>query len=118
MLAPLPRQRPEIDWPTIEARLESAGWRLDDPALPKAPAYSKLREAIKELEPFATALRMAQSGKEFSAEELLNELDREGISEEEEFSDPEQLHKMLLEWLLYTETIKYNGEDKKFSKKR
>lgn len=76
-----------------------------------------LREAIKQVEPFATALKLAQSRKEFSAEDLLAELDKVRKPEEEEYENPEELHSLLLEWLLYTESILYNGEDKKFSKK-
>ena len=43
-----PRPFTTIPWPTIEARLESAGWKLDDPRLPKDPAFAKLRAAIKQ----------------------------------------------------------------------
>lgn len=43
-----PQPQTEIAWPTIEERLELAGWKLNDPRLPKAPAYGKLREAVKQ----------------------------------------------------------------------
>lgn len=84
-----------------------------------SPSKKKLmlREAIAKLEPFATALKLAKSREEFSAEELVEELSKLNIPEEE-YEDPEQIHSMLLEWLLYTESINYNGEDKKFSEKR
>jgi len=44
-----PPARPytEVKWPSMEDRLEAAGWKLDDPRLPKAPAYAKLSDAIK-----------------------------------------------------------------------
>lgn len=76
-----------------------------------------LREAILNVEPFATALKLAKSQEEFSAEELVKELEKRNIVEEE-YEDPEQVHSMLLEWLLYTESINYNGEEKKFSEKK
>jgi len=76
-----------------------------------------LRESLRKVEPFATAFKLAKSRGEFSAEELFEELSK--IKElREEYSDPEQIHSMLLEWLLYTESIRYNGEDKTFLKKR
>jgi len=75
-----------------------------------------LREALRKIEPFATAFKLAKSRGEFSAEELFKELSK--VKEfREEYSDPEQIHSMLLEWLLYTESIRYNGEDKTFIKK-
>ena len=76
-----------------------------------------LRESLRRVEPFATAFKLAKSRGEFSAEELFEELSK--IKElRGEYSDPEQIHSMLLEWLLYTESIRYNGEDKTFLKKR
>ncbi|MCS7125362.1 MAG: AAA-associated domain-containing protein [Aigarchaeota archaeon] len=76
-----------------------------------------LREAIKNIEPFSTALKLAQKDNEFSKEELLNELDKVNFFEEES-PDIERFHSFVLEWLLYTETINYSGEDKKFFKKK
>lgn len=73
-----------------------------------------LREAILNIEPFATALKLARSREEFSAEELVKELEKMNVIEKE-YEDPEQVHRMLLEWLLYTESINYDGERKKFS---
>ena len=76
-----------------------------------------LRKPIEGLEPFSTALRLARQRGEFSAEELVEELSKLNIPEEE-YEDPEQIHSMLLEWLLYTESIGYNGEEKRFSRRR
>ncbi|HDD40666.1 MAG: hypothetical protein DRN65_00985 [Thaumarchaeota archaeon] len=75
-----------------------------------------LRNAILNVEPFATAFKLIKSRKEFSAEELFEELSK--VKElGEEYRDPEQIHHMLLEWLLYTETVRYNGDEKKFQVK-
>ncbi|MCD6341828.1 MAG: AAA-associated domain-containing protein [Thaumarchaeota archaeon] len=79
------------------------------------PSQKKLllRNAILNVEPFATAFKLIKSRKEFSAEELFEELSK--VKElSEEYRNPEQIHRMLLEWLLYTETVKYNGEEKRF----
>lgn len=72
-----------------------------------------LGKAIANVEPFATAFKLIRSRKEISAEELFEEL---GDIKEliEEYKDPEQIHQILLEWLLYTETVKYDGDEKKF----
>lgn len=75
-----------------------------------------LRKTISNVEPFATALKLIKSRKEISAEELFEELGK--VKElGEEYRDPEQIHQMLLEWLLYTETVKYDGDEKKFQLK-
>lgn len=76
-----------------------------------------LREAIKNIEPFATALRLAQKTGEFTKEELINELDDKKFFEEESL-DIEQFYSFILEWLLYAEAIHYKGEEKKFYKKK
>lgn len=76
-----------------------------------------LREAIRNIEPFATALKLAQKSGEFTREELINELDDKKFFEEE-FPDIDQFYAFILEWLLYTEAIHYKGEEKKFYKKK
>ncbi|MEM3819197.1 MAG: AAA-associated domain-containing protein, partial [Nitrososphaerota archaeon] len=76
-----------------------------------------LREAIKNIEPFATALRLAHKTGEFTKEELINELDDKKFFEEESL-DIEQFYSFILEWLLYAEAIHYKGEEKKFYKKK
>ncbi len=72
-----------------------------------------LRKAIMNVEPFATLFKLIKSKKKFSAEELF-----EGLSKikdlSEEYRNPEQVHHLLLEWLLYTEAVEYDGEEKKF----
>lgn len=76
-----------------------------------------LREAIKDIEPFSTALKLAQKNNEFSKEELLNELAKINYFEGESV-EIDQFHSFILEWLLYTETISYSGDDRKFFKKK
>jgi len=72
-----------------------------------------LRKAIMNVEPFATLFKLIKSKKEFSAEELFEGLSRiKDLSEE--YRNPEQIHQLLLEWLLYTEAVEYDGEEKKF----
>ncbi len=43
-----PRPFTDVHWPTLEDRLEAAGWGLSDPKLPTDPAYPKLQAAIKQ----------------------------------------------------------------------
>jgi len=83
-----------------------------------SPSKKKLmlRDLLKRVEPFATAFKLTKAKREFSANELFKELNK--VKElREEYSDPNQIHSMLLEWLLYTEAIRYNGEEKTFSGK-
>ncbi|MCS7132444.1 MAG: AAA-associated domain-containing protein [Nitrososphaeria archaeon] len=91
---------------------------LGEKLVKAAPSRRKLilRKSISNVEPFATAFKLIKSKKEISAEELFEELGkvRELV---EEYKDPEQVHQMLLEWLLYTEVVKYNGDEKKFQQK-
>ncbi|MEN2974298.1 MAG: AAA-associated domain-containing protein [Candidatus Caldarchaeales archaeon] len=98
-----------------DAELTEAGRRFVNASSSKRKLM--LREAIKNIEPFSTALKLAQRDNEFSKEELFNELDKMRFFEEE-FPDIEQFHSFILEWLLYTEAIHYSGEDKRFFKKR
>lgn len=91
---------------------------LGDKLVKAAPSRRKLilRKVIANVEPFATAFKLIKSRREISAEELFEELGK--IRElGEEYKDPEQIHQMLLEWLLYTETVKYDGDEKKFQLK-
>ena len=72
-----------------------------------------LREALMNVEPFYTIFKIIKSRREFTAEELFEDLseDKDLV---EEYRGPEQIHQMLLQWLLYTETVKYDGEEKRF----
>jgi len=76
-----------------------------------------LRRALKNVEPFATIFKLIGSKEEFTAEELF-----ESISEVkelgEEYRNPEEIHHMILEWLLFTELVDYDGEEKKFKVKK
>ena len=72
-----------------------------------------LRESLMKVEPFYTLFKIIKSRKEFTAEELYEDLS-ENKDLSEEYRDPGQIHQMLLQWLLYTETVKYDGEEKKF----
>ena len=83
------------------------------------PSQKKLilREALRKVEPFATVFKLIESRKEFTAEDLFEELSN--IRElSEEYRNPEEIHHMLLEWLLFTEMVDYNGDEKKFIVKR
>ncbi len=76
-----------------------------------------LRDALKQVEPFATIFKLVEEKEEFTAEDLFEEISRiSGLSEE--YRNPEEIHHMLLEWLLYTELVEYNGEDKTFKVKK
>ena len=83
------------------------------------PSVKKLilRDALRRVEPFATVFKLIESKKEFTAEELF-----ESLSSIREFSveyrNPEDVHHMLLEWLLFTELVDYDGDEKKFIVKR
>jgi len=98
-----------------DAELTEAGKKF----VQATPSKKKLilRDAIKNIEPFATALKLAHKSGEFTKEELINELNNKKFFEEE-FPDIEQFYSFILEWLLYTEAIHYKGEEKKFYKKR
>ena len=75
-----------------------------------------IRERIIKLEPFATALKLAEERPEgFTAEDVAEELSRKkggNIYAE----DPEKLHHLLVEWLLYTEMLDYDGDNRRFKK--
>lgn len=76
-----------------------------------------LRNALRHVEPFTTIFKLVEEREEFTAEELFEELSKvRGFSEE--YRDPGEIHKMLLEWLLYTEFVEYDGEEKTFKVKR
>jgi NitT/TauT family transport system ATP-binding protein len=76
-----------------------------------------LRDALRNVEPFATIFKLVEGREEFTAEELFEEFSKiSGLSEE--YRDPEEIHRMLLEWLLYTELVEYNGEKKTFKVKK
>lgn len=98
-----------------DAELTEAGKKF----IQASPSKKKLmlREAIKNIEPIATALKLAQKSGEFTKEELINELDNKRFFEEES-PDIDQFYSFILEWLLYTEVIHYKGEEKKFYKKK
>lgn len=86
----------------------------------QAPPSKKklmLREAIKNIEPIATALKLAHKSGKFTKEELINELNDKKFFEEES-PDIEHFNAFILEWLLYTEAIHYKGEEETFYKKR
>ncbi len=72
-----------------------------------------LRRALMNVEPFYTLFRLIKSRREFTAEELFENLSGDKDLSEE-YRDPEQIHQMLLQWLLYTEAVKYDGEEKRF----
>ena len=76
-----------------------------------------LRDALKRVEPFATLFRLIRSRKEFTAEELFEDL-MKSRELSEEYRDPEEIHHMLLEWLLFTELVDYDGDEKKFIMKK
>ncbi len=98
-----------------DAELTEAGKKF----IQASPSKKKLmlREAIRNIEPIATALKLAQKSGEFTKEELINELDNKRFFEEES-PDIDQFYSFILEWLLYTEVIHYKGEEKKFYKKK
>lgn len=98
-----------------DAELTEAGKKF----IQASPSKKKLmlREAVRNIEPIATALKLAQKSGEFTKEELINELDNKKFFEEES-PDIDQFYSFILEWLLYTEVIHYKGEEKKFYKKK
>ncbi|MCO4763531.1 MAG: hypothetical protein KC502_18585 [Myxococcales bacterium] len=74
-----PRPQMVLKWPTLEDRLEAAGWKLNDPALPKDPSYRKLHEAVKQGRARIPDLRgvmnvAADFPRWFARAELLDEL--------------------------------------------
>ena len=75
-----------------------------------------IKERIVGLEPFATALELAEEKPEgFTAEDVAERLSRKrggNIYAE----DPEKLHQLLVEWLLYTEMLDYDGDNRRFRK--
>ncbi len=76
-----------------------------------------LRSALKNVEPFATLFKLIKSRDEFTAEELFEDLSKiRDLSEE--YRNPEEIHHMFLEWLLFTELVDYDGEEKKFKVKK
>jgi len=72
-----------------------------------------LRTAISGVEPFASIFRMMESEGEVSIEEIFDKI-MEDKALSEQYSDRGQLHHFLLEWLLYTEVVKYDGDEKTF----
>lgn len=76
-----------------------------------------LRDALRNVEPFATIFKLVEEKEEFTAEDLFEELS-EMSDLNEEYRDPEEIHHMLLEWLLYTELVEYDGEERTFKVKK
>lgn len=76
-----------------------------------------LRDALRNVEPFATIFKLVEEKEEFTAEELFEKISEvKGLSEE--YRNPDEIHRMLLEWLLYTELVEYDGEEKTFKVKK
>jgi len=73
-----------------------------------------LREEVVKLEPFSTALRLSRERKDgFTADDLALELSKNeklGVYAER----TQELHELLVDWLLYTELLDYDGGQKRF----
>lgn len=75
-----------------------------------------LREIIKNIEPFSTLIKLIHEEGEYHIEKLFEDLDKIKLFDEE-YIDANTLHLFILEWLLYTEIVEYNGDEKKYFKK-
>jgi|FaiFalFF_MnMetaG_3_1042247.scaffolds.fasta_scaffold00687_9 hypothetical protein len=69
-----------------------------------------LKEQLPSLEPFSTALKLAQENPEgFRIEDLVNRLaSSQSLVEYSENAD--KLHELLMDWMIYAELLSYDGD--------
>ena len=76
-----------------------------------------LKEQLPNLEPFATAIRLSKEKAEgFTAEDVASELSQK-IQHHSYIENLESLHELLVDWLLYTELLSYDGDTRQFKPK-
>jgi len=87
----------------------------------RAPVQSRrgiLRDKIKGLEPFRTALSLLNKQGYFKIEELINTLSDLGYTEVGEVGFHDKLIQTLIDWGLYTGLFSYSSDDNIFKKAR
>ena len=74
-----------------------------------------IKERISRIEPFATALQLAEESPEgFTAEDVAEKLSKKG--NKYCIDNIDELHELLVDWLLYTELLEYDGDSRTFKK--